>query len=129
MQLRNKIPKRRVKAKLREDRAEAVRPNDVWAMGFVHDQLATGRKIRVLTVVDTFRASRRCSIRGSATAARTWSRPWIGCAGKPDIPRPSVAISTFGPISAASSSTSRAPASRPIMLSSKRSTAVCARSA
>jgi putative transposase len=28
MQLRNKTPKRRVKAKLREDRADAVRPND-----------------------------------------------------------------------------------------------------
>lgn len=32
----------------------ASRVNDVWAMDFVHDQLATGRKIRVLTVVDTF---------------------------------------------------------------------------
>jgi putative transposase len=32
MQLRNKTPKRRVKAKLREDRTEAVGPNDVWAM-------------------------------------------------------------------------------------------------
>jgi putative transposase len=54
LQLRNKTPKRRVKAKLREDRTEAVHSNDVWAMDFVHDQLATGRKIRVLTVVDTF---------------------------------------------------------------------------
>ena len=54
MQLRNKTPKRSVKAKLREDRKEAVNPNDVWAMDFVHDQLATGRKIRILTVVDTF---------------------------------------------------------------------------
>lgn len=54
LQLRNKTPKRRVKAKLREDRAPAVRPNDVWAMDFVHDQLATGRKLRILTVVDTF---------------------------------------------------------------------------
>ena len=32
---------------------EAVGPNDVWAMDFVHDQLATGKEIRVLTVVDT----------------------------------------------------------------------------
>lgn len=32
----------------------AVNPNNVWAMDFVHDQLATGRKIRILTVVDTF---------------------------------------------------------------------------
>ena len=51
--LRNKTPRRRVKAMLREDRTDAVRPND-----FVHDQLATGRKLRVLTVVDTF--SRYC---------------------------------------------------------------------
>ncbi len=54
LQLRNKTPKRRVKAKLREDRTEAVHSNDVWAMDFVHDQLATGRKLRILTVVDTF---------------------------------------------------------------------------
>ena len=53
LQLRNKTPKRRVKAKLREDRAPAIRPNDVWATDFVHDQLATGRKLRILTVVDT----------------------------------------------------------------------------
>ena len=54
LQLRNKTPKRRVKAKLRDDRREATRPNETWAMDFVHDQLATGKKIRVLTVVDTF---------------------------------------------------------------------------
>ena len=54
LQLRNKTPKRGVKAKLREDRAPAIRPSDVWAMDFVHDRLATGRKLRILTVVDTF---------------------------------------------------------------------------
>jgi putative transposase len=54
MQLRNKTPKRRVTAKLREDRQEAIGPNDVWAMDFVHDQLATVTKLRILTVVDTF---------------------------------------------------------------------------
>ncbi len=54
MQLRHKTPKRRVKAKLSDDRAVAVGPNDVWAMDFVHDQLATGKKLRVLTLVDTF---------------------------------------------------------------------------
>src|SRR4029453_15341356 len=36
------------------DRAPAVRPNDVWAMDFVHDQLATGRKLRIPPVVDIF---------------------------------------------------------------------------
>ena len=51
--MRHKTPKRRVKAKLREDRADAVRPNDIWAMDFVHYQLATGKKLRVLTVVNT----------------------------------------------------------------------------
>lgn len=33
LQLRNKNPKRRVKAKLREDRQEAAGPNEVWALG------------------------------------------------------------------------------------------------
>lgn len=54
LQLRNKTPKRRVKAKLREDRTEATQSNETWAMDFVHDQLVTGRKIRVLTIVDTY---------------------------------------------------------------------------
>ena len=54
LQLRNKTPKRRVKAKLRDDRRKATRPNETWAMDFVHDQLATGQKLRVLTIVDTF---------------------------------------------------------------------------
>ena len=55
LQLRNKTPKRRVKAKLRGDRRAASQANETWAMDFIHDQLlATGRKIRVLTVVDTF---------------------------------------------------------------------------
>ena len=54
LQLRNKTPKRRVRAKLREDRCPAVQPNQTWAMDFVHDQLAMGKKIRVLTVVDIF---------------------------------------------------------------------------
>ena len=54
LQLRNKTPKRRVKAKLRDDRRPATRSNETWAMDFVHDQLATGQKLRVLTIVDTF---------------------------------------------------------------------------
>jgi len=54
LQLRNKTPKRRVKAKLREDRTVALQINETWAMDFVHDQLATGRKIRILTIVDTY---------------------------------------------------------------------------
>ena len=39
LQLRNKVPKRRVKARLREDRCPATHSNQTWAMDFVHDQL------------------------------------------------------------------------------------------
>lgn len=39
-------------AKLREDRSEARRVSEISAMDFVHDQLTTGHKIRVLTIVD-----------------------------------------------------------------------------
>jgi putative transposase len=54
LQLRNKSPKRRVKAKLRDDRQDAVGPNDIWAMDFVHDQLFDGRKTRALTMIDIY---------------------------------------------------------------------------
>ncbi|WP_076534804.1 hypothetical protein [Roseovarius nanhaiticus] len=54
MPLRNKTSKHRAKAKLRVDRAKALSPNDVWAMNSVHDQLATGHKLRIPTEVDTF---------------------------------------------------------------------------
>ena len=43
MQLRNKTPKRRVKAKLREDRRESMDANEPTAMDVVHDQLDTGK--------------------------------------------------------------------------------------
>jgi putative transposase len=54
LQLRNKTPKRKVSAKLREDRAVATAPNECWSMDFLSDQLFDGRKIRVLTIVDNF---------------------------------------------------------------------------
>jgi len=43
-----------VKAKLRDDRTEATRAHETWAMDFVHDQLATRTKLRILTIVDLF---------------------------------------------------------------------------
>ena len=54
LQLRNKNPKRKVAAKLREDRVMATAPNDCWAMDFMVDQLFDGRKLRVLTIVDIY---------------------------------------------------------------------------
>lgn len=70
LQLRNKTPKRRVKAKLRSDRATAKAANDIWAMDFVHDQLFDGTKIRALTIVDVLsRVSPAIDVRQSYRGA------------------------------------------------------------
>ncbi len=135
LQLRNKTPKRRVKAKLREDRTEAVHSNDVWAMDFVHDQLATGRKIRVLTVVDTFSrfspvVDPRFSYRGEdvvATLERTCRS--VGYPKTIRAPSSSPVTLICGPISAASNWTSHVRASPRTMPTSRASTASSGRSA
>jgi len=76
LQLRHKTPKRRVKAKLREDRRPATRSNETWAMDFVHDQLATVTKLRVLTIIDTFsRFSPAIEPRFKSAAPMLW-RCW-----------------------------------------------------
>lgn len=54
LQMRNKTPKRRVSAKLRDDRRPALAPGEIWAMDFMADQLFSGQRIRVLTIVDVF---------------------------------------------------------------------------
>ncbi len=54
LQLRNKTPKRRVKAKVRENQVIATNKNDCWSMDFMSDNLFTGERIRVLTVIDNF---------------------------------------------------------------------------
>ena len=41
-------------AKLREERTEAVRPNQCWSMDFMADELFDGRRLRLLTIVDNF---------------------------------------------------------------------------
>ncbi|MGY3361749.1 transposase InsO family protein [Bradyrhizobium sp. GM0.4] len=65
-------------AKLREDRRPATRSNETWAMDFVHDQLATGHKLRVLTIVDIFSRFSPALCRGSPSAAATSWRCWKG---------------------------------------------------
>ncbi|WP_294310153.1 IS3 family transposase [uncultured Sphingomonas sp.] len=66
LQLRNKTPKRKVKAKLRDDRTPATAPNECWSMDFLSDQLFDGRKIRVLSIVDNFtRVSPALDVRAS----------------------------------------------------------------
>lgn len=54
LQMRQKKPRRRVQAKPREDRIIPVKKNDVWSMDFVSDALFTGKKLRILTIVDAY---------------------------------------------------------------------------
>lgn len=69
LQLRHKPPRRRVTAKLRDDRSNATGPNQVWAMDWMHDELFDGKRLWVLTVVDTWsRVSPVMRVCRSATA-------------------------------------------------------------
>jgi len=52
--VRRRRRRRRICAQARVLLSPPTRPNETWAMDFVHDQLATGTKLRVLTIVDTF---------------------------------------------------------------------------
>jgi putative transposase len=44
LQMRLKAPRRRVMAKLRDDRSNATGPNQVWATDWMHDELFDGRR-------------------------------------------------------------------------------------
>lgn len=55
--LRNEHSKRNIWAKLIRDRGAAVTPPDGWVANFVFDRLATGQKLRVLTVIDAWSKS------------------------------------------------------------------------
>jgi len=53
--------RRRLKKRFKSiapERPPLTRPNQEWAMDFVHDQLATGQRIRTLAVIDSF--TREC---------------------------------------------------------------------
>jgi putative transposase len=52
LQMRLKPPRRRVMAKLREDRAPASAPNDCWSMDWMYDELFDGTRLWLLAVVD-----------------------------------------------------------------------------
>jgi putative transposase len=128
LQLRNRSPRRRVKAKLREDRSPATAPNQIWAMDFVHDQLFDGRKIRILTIVDTFtRLAPAIDVRPSyrgidvvATLDRVTAELGYPKTIRLDNGRSSSAKSlTFGPSFMRSRSTTAGPANRPTMPSSR----------
>ena len=96
-------------------------------MDFVHDQLATGRKIRVLTVVDTFtRFSPAIEPRFGFRSAdvvevleRISREHGLPKAIRVDQGTEFVSRDLCGPTNAASRSTSRGPASRRTTRSSK----------
>ena len=50
--LRTKRPRRRKMAAHRAERQMPSRVNEAWSLDFVHDQMASGRRFRVLNVVD-----------------------------------------------------------------------------
>ena len=50
--LKRRRPKRHRSATVRTQRPDPCRPNEQWAMDFMHDTLATGRTLRLLTVID-----------------------------------------------------------------------------
>lgn len=54
LQLRNKVPRRRVQAVARRNYVQAEARNDCWSMDFMSDHLFTGSKIRLLTIVDNY---------------------------------------------------------------------------
>jgi putative transposase len=56
--LRRKRPRRRRSAAVRQERMAAERPNQIWAMDFVHDTLLEGGSVRVLTLLDV--CTREC---------------------------------------------------------------------
>ena len=107
-------------------------------MDFVHDQLATGRKLRVLTIVDTFSRfwpalEPRFKFRG-ADVVEVLERVGrqLDCrrqSGSTKAPSSCRAIWIYGPTSTVSCSTSRDLASQPTMPSSKPSTANSGRNA
>ena len=48
-------PRRRLKRNKPEPLKEPLRPNQVWSMDFMHDQLSDGRSYRLFNVIDDYR--------------------------------------------------------------------------
>lgn len=52
--VRRKKRRRRICAQARMQLAAPTRPNQTWTMDFLHDALATGRKLRALSIEDAY---------------------------------------------------------------------------
>lgn len=92
LQLRNETPKRRVTAKLREDRSPAAKPNDVWAMELASPAFGSStiswrpaRRSGCCRWSTRSRGSHRLSTRAFRIAARTSFEP-----SKRSVPRSAI---------------------------------------
>lgn len=86
--LRRKRPRRRRSAARRVEQPKPQRPNETWAMDFMHDTLADGGRLRVLTILDTY--TRECVALEAASSFRGGDVAKIlGSAGRTrgDLPR------------------------------------------
>lgn len=54
LMLHHRVPRRRKSIALRWARPKPGKPNEVWTLDSVADQLTDGRRFRALTVVDVF---------------------------------------------------------------------------
>jgi len=69
-------PKKRLKRDTPEPLAVPDKPNETWSMDFMADQLADGRSIRTLNVLD------RCTAGYRAAMSREWTSTAKVCASK-----------------------------------------------
>jgi putative transposase len=53
LSLRRKVKKRRIPL-LRIPMPPARKPDEIWSMDFMSDNLSTGRRVNILTIVDDF---------------------------------------------------------------------------
>ena len=124
--------RKRVSRHPRQPLAEPARPNDLWSLDFVSDQLASGRRFRVLNVVDDYsrealaceaqprflaRPSCECSSPSRNVVATRSRSCWTTAPSSP------AAYSTHGPTESEFSYDSSSPASRLRTLSLRASTA------
>jgi putative transposase len=54
LQLRSKMPRRHKSCQVRQEQPRAAGANESWSMDFLADQLFTGQRFRILTIVDNF---------------------------------------------------------------------------
>ena len=54
LQMRSKTPRRHKSCRVRRERSKATRTDESWSMDFMSDQLFSGQRFRILTLVDNF---------------------------------------------------------------------------